>query len=205
MTAQEEKKHSSFEEYLELEKSSEERLEYYFGEVFAMAGSTKRHNRIVGNIRRLLENLIDPTNCDVFSENVKLELLKNARYVYPDVMMTCSTEDLKDDTETIIRHPSIVIEVLSERTADYDTGGKKRAYFQLPSLHYYVIIWQKTCAIEVYERESDFWKLRTYVKPEEMVVFPKFDFKIPVKEVYRQVTFDVSEDKFSPDKEQKAT
>ena len=205
MTAQEQKSTYTFEEYLELEKNTGKRWEYYFGEVFAMAGGSKRHNRLVGKMRRILEDKTEPKNCQVFSENIKLELSSAKQYVYPDVMLTCHPQDLEDETESIIRHPSIVVEVLSETTEAYDQGGKKLSYFRLESLLYYVLVWQATTTVEVFEkqvgsrndssrndgsqndssRSNSSWSYRNYSSKEEQIEFPLLDFSILVGDLYQ--------------------
>jgi Uma2 family endonuclease len=45
------RKQISVEEYLESEKDGTIRREYVDGEVYAMSGASKRHNRIATNLR----------------------------------------------------------------------------------------------------------------------------------------------------------
>ena len=108
--AQLEDKKYTIEEYLELEEKSDLRHEYYDGEIFAMAGTTMNHNRIVGRLRSFLEGIFLPKGCDVFAENVKVEVIKNFYYPYPDVILTCAPDDISGTY--IVRHPSILVEVL---------------------------------------------------------------------------------------------
>ncbi len=88
--AQISEKKYTFEEYLKMEEQGEIRHEYYDGEIFAMAGTTMNHNRIVGRIRSFLEGILLPKGCDVFAENVKVEAIQNFYYPYPDVILTCA-------------------------------------------------------------------------------------------------------------------
>jgi len=46
----------TLEEYLELDRASEERLEFWDGEVFCMSGGSKRHYEIESNIHYLLKH-----------------------------------------------------------------------------------------------------------------------------------------------------
>ncbi|WP_439559572.1 Uma2 family endonuclease, partial [Dyadobacter sp.] len=90
-------------EYLKLEEESEIRHEYYDGEVFAMAGTSLKHNEIVDNVRTLFKEVFKPKGCKTFAESVKVECIKNLSYCYPDVIVTCSAEDLA--STYIVRNP----------------------------------------------------------------------------------------------------
>lgn len=191
MTAlEEEKQHYTFEEYLALEEEKQLRYQYYNGEVFMMAGSTKRHNRITNSVYTHIDEQIAGKPCDVFTENIKLEFQAKNYYVYPDVMLTCDKSDLEDDTESIIRNPILVVEVLSNSTASYDANEKKNRYFALPSLLYYILISQETPLVEVYEREQDFWKYISYKNLEDTILLDKINIQLKVSDIYKKISFE---------------
>jgi Uma2 family endonuclease len=119
------------EEYFELEKKSEIRHEYYNGDVFAMAGSTLNHNRIVGKVRNLLSSLFLPRGCDVFSENVKVKV-SDIYYPYPDVVVTCAPVDISGTY--VVQHPTILVEVVSKHSEWRDRRFKLKQYKTIPSL-----------------------------------------------------------------------
>ena len=79
------------EEYLKLEESATVRHEYVGGEIFAMVGATKRHNRIIVNITGRLWGAARGGDCRVYSESVKLRVADDVIY-YPDVMVACGPE-----------------------------------------------------------------------------------------------------------------
>ena len=81
------------EEYFAFEESSEVRHEFHNGELFIVAGTTKTHNLLVDNVKDVIKKEFRPRGCQVFSENVKVELEKGKRYVYPDVVLTCHEFD----------------------------------------------------------------------------------------------------------------
>ena len=180
----------SFQNYLTLEKTSQIRHEYERGSVRAMAGGTKRHNRLVNNCTFGLDSQIQEKKCDVFSENVKLELLPQEFYVYPDVVLTCDPQDLKDDKESLIQFPSLIIEVLSEGTALYDQNQKKLAYLRLLSLQYYVFVAQHTVLVEVYERNQQAWLYQNYQNLTATIHFPSLKLSLLLAEVYKGIHFE---------------
>ncbi len=87
--AQNNSKKYSFAEYIAMEATSEERHDYYHGEIFAMAGGTKTHNKIILNVGVALKQ-IKKNGCDIFIDGMKLELEKDEFYVYPDLIYTCN-------------------------------------------------------------------------------------------------------------------
>lgn len=187
MTALEEPKLHTFEEYLHLEQETQTRYEFFEGEVFAMARGTKRHNTIAKNISFQIDT--QKPDCQTYLNDVKLEFQAQNYYVYPDVMLTCDSEDLQDDQESIIRKPVLVVEVLSPSTAEYDANKKKRRYFRLESLQYYLLISQEKPIIEIYERQSNFWKYILYEDLEDSIILEKLAIELQLKDIYKAVKF----------------
>ena len=184
MTAIPEKKLYTFEEYLALEEASETRYEYWDGEVFAMAGTTKRHNRLVLRLAGLLESFALRQGCAVFAENVKQQLVHRSRYVYPDIIYTCDADDLEDDLTMLVKSPCLLIEVLSDSTKTEDTTTKLTNYFRLPSLQAYLLVSQKKIQIQVYERANDFLKCRTFTDIEDIIHLEKLGITLRLADVY---------------------
>jgi len=179
----------SLEEYLEMEEKSEIRHEYYDGEIFAMAGTTMNHNDIVGNVRSLFKNIFRPKGCRVFAENVKVEAIVNFYYPYPDVIVTCAPEDISGTY--IVRHPSILVEVLSKSSANYDRDFKLRRYKEIPSLNYYMLVSQYDCYVELYTRtaQEGIWTYQSFDSMESVISFDLLDFTMPVSAIYDAIVF----------------
>lgn len=192
MTALEEPKYYTFEEYLALEQTQQVRYQYFEGQVFAMTGGSKRHNTIAKNIIFDLDR--QKPDCQTYLNDVKLELQAQSYYVYPDVMLTCDEDDLKDDQDSIVRNPTLVVEVLSPTTADYDANKKKRRYFALPTLQYYLLVSQEKPIVEVYERQSNFWKYVLYENLEDTIFLERLNIQLKLEEIYRRVNFSESKE-----------
>jgi Uma2 family endonuclease len=188
MQLQEKKQHYTFTEYETLEQETGERFLYYHGEVFAMAGTTKRHNDIVLETAYYLKDTFR-NRCKVFAENVKLELVPNAYYVYPDILLTCHSEDISDDEQTFIKYPSLIAEVLSESTQSYDMQDKKAWYFKIPTLQYHLLIFPKKPRVEVFERNGDFWIFRFFENLTDNINLEKLNLKLPLNVIYKGINF----------------
>ena len=184
------KNQHTFEEWLELEEVSSVRHEFYFGEVFAMAGGTTNHNLINGNIFASLRTFARQADCRVFIADVKLELVEKKYYVYPDVIYTCNQEDKQ--APLIIRHPSLVVEVLSDSTEAYDLNTKLNYYTKLSSLLYYVLVSQKDYLVQVFERRNNMWIFSSVEGLENTIALPQLGVSLSMQEMYENVSISES-------------
>lgn len=130
----------SFKQYEALESAAEDGIRYEFidRQVYSMSGGTVAHHLIIQNALLSLVGYFRPKGCRVTSETVKLEVLSDRRYVYPDLMVTCSERDKQ--ANRIMRDPVILMEVLSQSTENKDLGKKVALYQRIPTLQSYIIV-----------------------------------------------------------------
>jgi len=149
----------SVEDYLHFEQSGEIRHEYVDGQIYAMAGTTKRHNAISLNIAALLRAEVRGTPCRAYIADVKVRIEFGNAFYYPDVVVGC---DPGDDHELYLARPCLIVEVLSPSTENIDRREKLFAYRSLPSLREYVLVGTEENKVEVFRRdESGEWSLTT--------------------------------------------
>lgn len=151
-------------EYLAAEQAAEEKHVLWDGEVFAMAGASKTHNRLVAAVLGELRNQLLRGPCAPYASDQRIGFPSRARYVYPDASVVC-TPVLTDplDAETIT-NPTLLVEVLSDTTEAFDRGNKFVGYRELASLTDYLLVSQHAVRVEHYTRAPDGgWTLRTYV------------------------------------------
>ncbi len=189
--------HLTFDEYEALEASAEEEVRYEFldGIVYAMSGGSMNHNEIGQNCSQHLRAIFRPSSCWVFAENVKVQVAKNKKYVYPDVVVTCSKEDRQDGK--IVQFPVIIVEVLSDSTAAKDLMAKVIAYQALPELKAYIIISQEDCWIRIYERDNQGqWAPHRHLTnlKETLTIAAGMTWEIPVNWIYGGIDFEAEED-----------
>ena len=178
----------SYSDYATLEAQSETRYEYESGQVYAMAGGTLNHNTIAGNFLTNLKPQLKQNGCRVFTENVKVEVIKGTSYRYPDVVIACHPFDLRGDNQ-IIRQPRLLVEVLSKSTATVDRGVKWHRYRKIPSLWYYLLVDQYKATVELLSRieETDTWISSIYESLDEVIVLPRLDAEIPLSAIYDDI------------------
>src|ERR1700704_5500452 len=90
------KKKFTIEEYLEYENASEEKHEYYQGEIFAMSGPKVTHNIIAGNILGELSQKLKGKSCRPFHSDQRIHILENTLFTYPDISIVCGEIIRKD-------------------------------------------------------------------------------------------------------------
>lgn len=138
-------------EYLAWEATQEVRHEFWRGEVFAMVGARRVHGLVAGNLFAALKAHLKGTPCRAFVEGQKVQVANDAIF-YPDVFVTCDSEDLR--TDVVFKHPQLIVEVLSDSTQAFDRSLKFAAYRQLTSLREYVLIDPDTRVVEVFRRNE---------------------------------------------------
>ena len=178
-------------EYFALEEATDVRYEYYHGEIFPLdtpenrAGGTKRHNLLIQNCVLALRGALRERGCSVFAENVRMAVVKNQHYNYPDVVVSCAPTD--NDPRTVYE-PVLVIEVLSASTEARDRGWKFQQYQLVPSLQHYVLVSQRRQLGECYTRtEGGTWLLTSVREPEQTVSLTALGIELAVAAIYEDV------------------
>lgn len=173
-------------EYLEGERDGTIRHEYVDGQVYAVAGSSDRHNRLSGNIYTRLLTHLDGNNCEPFMSDMKV-MVDPIVFYYPDVVVTCDDPVLNSYYRAA---PSLVIEVLLPSTERIDRGEKLFAYRRVPSLQEYVLVSQNSLRVEVYRRQSgDEWTHDIFTNADDEIYFASVNLTISLREIYRNVRF----------------
>ncbi|MEJ6481989.1 Uma2 family endonuclease [Nostoc punctiforme UO1] len=181
----------SAEEYLVWEPTQEERYEYWDGEVVAMSGATRNHNRISLNFSKLLDDALADVydglrllTCEVYIVDVKVQVEPGQKYFYPDVVVTC---DERDTDPQLVQFPCLIIEVLSPSTEAADRGKKFAKYRQSPTLQEYVLVQIAQPGVEVFRRnEQGKWVLSEY-NLGDILRLESVDVEIAIAHLYRQV------------------
>ena len=141
-------------EYLAFEKASPIKHEYLDGEVFAMAGAPPTHNRLAGNTQVALGALIRGRGCGTFNSDQRIYIPPTGLYTYADGGVACGPWEIHTDGMCLL-NPTLLFEVLSPSTRDYDTGAKREHYQHIPSLRHLLLIDQPVRSVRHYWRLPD--------------------------------------------------
>ena len=185
MTSIQQKSGITVEEYLRMERQAEEKSEFYQGECFAMAGSSRQHNLLAKNLLVALDLHLRGKPCDPYMADMRLNIDSHAHYVYPDVFVVCQEEAYV--AEDMTNDATVIAEVLSPSTESYDRGKKFLHYQSLPSLQEYLLISQEVLQVEIFRRKQHDWSYQALAKPEDRLILPSLDFAITLAELYQSV------------------
>lgn len=176
------------EEYLAIERRAEYKSEYFNGEMFAMAGASPGHVLIVTNIVAELRGQLKQRPCRVYSADLRVRVSPTGLYTYPDVIVVCGQPQFADEQKDTLLNPTLIVEVLSESTKDYDRGGKFEHYRTLGSLNEYVLVAQDKYHIEHFARQPDNrWLLAETNRLEDTIPLSSIACNLALAEVYDKV------------------
>jgi Uma2 family endonuclease len=186
------KKKFTVEEYLEYENASEEKHEYYQGEIFAMSGSKVPHNTIAMNLSVLLGQELKGKSCKPFNSDQRIYIPENSLFTYPDISIVCGEIVTKDNDDWNILNPSVIFEILSHSTKSYDKGEKFTLYRDIPTLKEYILIDSEKIHVEAFRiNDNNHWELEEYKKIEEILQVKTLQLSISLAEVYEGTKFNV--------------
>jgi Uma2 family endonuclease len=176
------------EEYLASERKAEYKSEYFNGEMFAMSGASERRVNIVANLMYLLVGQLRGRPCKAYASDLRVRVSPTGLYTYPDVVVVCGQPQFADDQRDTLLNPTLIVEVLSESTKDYDRGGKFEHYRTLDSFSEYVLIAQDRYHVEHFVRQPDKrWLLAETNRLEDTFHLSSIDCDLALAEVYDKV------------------
>ena len=175
----------SVEDYLAGERLSETRHEYVDGELFAMTGASRTHNRLSMNLGSRLALHLEDGPCRIAAADMKVRPAIGRRYYYPDLVVSCN-DPAEEEDEYVETRPTLLVEVLSATTEQIDRREKRLAYQSIPSLREYVLVDQERREVSVYRRDGEDWLLDVF-GPGERTTLESIGFPLDVDDVYRGV------------------
>ena len=122
----------TYEDYLDIDRTTKERVELIDGRIYMMAGASAAHQDTVLNIALILKNLSkEKERClpRIAPFDLKLFNGSDRNVVQPDVMLFCEDEDI----------PCAIFEVLSDSTAHKDKSVKKALYERFGIKEYFLV------------------------------------------------------------------
>jgi Uma2 family endonuclease len=173
----------SLEEYVALDRASEERWEYVNGEAFAMAGASLRHDAVVTNLVVALATRLKGSPCFPFGDGRKVATSRTRSFHYPDVTVVCGKPRVSEADDHALTNPTAIFEVVSESTGDYDRGAKFDHYATIEELREYVVVFPDQRRVEHRKRLApDAWRLVHVVGG--ALALESLGIELPLDEIY---------------------
>lgn len=189
------KKQWSIAEYLQMENGSEEKHEYYRGEIFAMSGASVAHNKISRNILVALGSKLKGKSCQPFGSDQRIHIEKNSLFTYPDISVVCGEIKTLNNDEWHILNPTLIFEVLSPLTKTYDRGDKFKLYRDIPTLKEYVLVDSESINIEAFRiNDHGNWELIEYANLTDQLKLETLSVSLQVDEIYNGIAWDKAAD-----------
>jgi Uma2 family endonuclease len=172
-------------DYLEIERSTGNRYEFHDGELFEVEGASLHHNRILMNTVKAVIPHLSEKGCEVFTSQLKVYAKSQNSITYPDLVIVCGAVETTKEFEDIVTNPSVIIEIVSPSTGDYDHGKKFQLYRELASLKEYILISSMEIRVEKFTRQgSTRWTLEEYIHPHQTFTIDRIGLSLPVSDVY---------------------
>ena len=191
------------EQYLEIDRSTEERYEYLDGEIFAMAGESCEHGDISQNLSGIFYNELKDTKCRGRIKDTKIlsgagkknPFTQKGMFSYPDLVVICGELQFHDEFKDIVLNPQVIVEVLSESTESFDRGDKFVRYRMWnPTLTDYLLVSQNMPHVEHYiKQENGDWLLKEYHGLDKSFAIESVNVNLTLTDVYDRVEFEDEE------------
>lgn len=184
------KKRYTLEEYLELDRGSEARLEFHGGEIFDMSGASDEHDAIEVNMIACLAPLLASKGCRLLSANMRIKVPSAPPYRYGDMSALCGEAQFeKIGGVDAVVNPALIVEVLSPSTEKYDFDVKFRQYQSIESFNEYLLIRQDRIFVTHFvRRQSGEWLHHIYDEATHTINLESVECQILVSEIYRNVS-----------------
>jgi Uma2 family endonuclease len=178
--------HHSYEEYLTTLAMSVLKLEYCDGEIFAMPGATVAEAQLGASILAAIGQAL-LGKARVFSSHLKVRIESTDLSTFPDATVLCGEPQFDSIDREALINPTLLIEVTSAATEDYDRGDKLSHYKQLKSLQAVLFISHRTQQISLHRRVAAGWEVREF-RSGERLELSEPALSIAVDDVYAGVT-----------------
>ncbi|MEW6207949.1 MAG: Uma2 family endonuclease [Acidobacteriota bacterium] len=187
----------TIEEYLRLERASEERHEYIDGRIYAMAGESLAHSRICINLAAEMRAQLKGKPCEALSSNMKVRSGPTIKrdstaglFSYADLVVVCGEPRFHDEHQDVLLNPAVIFEVLSTTTEAFDRGDKFLRYRTWnETLTDYILVAQTVPLIEHFTRQPDGWLLYAVSEISGSLLISSIECRLRLIEVYDRVVF----------------
>lgn len=182
----------TLEEYLELDRTSEERFELLNGEIFCMSGADPQHERIIRNMLIHLTARTGARGCETFTSNIRIKVPSAPPYRYADLSALCDEAQFEEiGGVRALTNPQLIIEVLSPSTEAYDRGEKFTHYKSIPTLREYLLVAQhRPHVTRLFKQDDGTWIHTEANDLGTTLTLGSLGCDLPLTEIYAGVSFD---------------
>jgi Uma2 family endonuclease len=179
----------TLEEYFQIEKESNERFEFFDGEIYSMAGVNQEHDAVESNVHTSIKLKLRGKQCRAFLANMRLKVPSLPPYRYSDGSALCGEAVFeKIGGVDVLVNPQLIIEVLSDSTEKFDRDQKFKHYKSIESFREYLLISQETYFVVHYLKHNEkFWMQTEYDKLEDIINLTTLNCDLTLAEIYEDI------------------
>ena len=185
--ARHEANNKSYEEFLELTKSSDDRYEYIDGQIYYLVSPKTVHQKISGELYGLFYNWFKGKKCRPFFAPYDITLKRtndDINVVQPDLMVICDLEENLNEKNYYMGVPKLLVEIISENTRSKDLIKKLDLYMSTDVGEYWIV---NPLSQEVYVylfQDQNISKNITYKDGETVVSFTFAGLKVELDTIF---------------------
>lgn len=185
MSAQRQETYLSVAQFWEMEAASDIRHEYLNGHVYAMAGGTPNHSRVIFALSTAIGSRLLGKPCRGSNSDQLVKIERSGLRTYPDILVSCPPRRFDEDEPNALLSPRLIVEVSSPSTERYDRTEKWEHYRQIPELRDYILVSSERVRVEHLSRnERDEWILWTGIERDAVLRVADLEMEIPLDEIY---------------------
>jgi Uma2 family endonuclease len=109
-------------------------------------------------------------------------------YTYPDVTVACGDRRYTDDDPPSLLNPTLLVEITSDSSEEYDRGTKFLHYQAIVALKEYVIVSHREERVDHHRRlESGQWLVTAHLGEDAIIDLPVFGASVRLADLYAKV------------------
>lgn len=174
----------SWSDYLALEETSNVKHEFLDGQIYGMAGGTPEHAALKAAFTGLLFSQIRGGSWRAHDSDLRVRVMETGLATYPDITVVCGPSERDPQDTNAVTNPTLIVEVLSDSTEDYDRGDKFEHYKRIASLAEYVLVSHRERVVELWSRKPDGAWSQSLAKDGEELLLRSIGAKLDVSELY---------------------
>lgn len=190
------------EEYLSLGTGFNLHEENNYSDWLAFPQTTQNHFKLSRNLFHLFSdssqkaayqesnNEHSAHEYQVYNRTIRFEVIRDRFYSNPDIFISNHPEDLM--TPLFKRYPTLIGEVSSKITDEFDRHFKLKKYFTNTTLKYYLLVAQYTLRVELYTRCNDEnqWNYHNLTSLDDVVSIPDLNAQLSLRKIYQNTGLD---------------
>jgi len=181
----------SLESYFKTVERLPGRHEYRDGAIQELESADANHSKINTDTSIYLHSLVRDKHYQAHGNDMLIVIPGHNSYVFADFIIVDGEQKYADKERRLLTNPSLIVEVLSEKSAGYDRGERFEKYRSLSSFREYLMIDSRRFAVESWHREDDdTWRLSESFARDGKVYLHSLKAELPLEEIYRRVHFD---------------